>query len=212
MTRFFPWPVIFSCVLIAAFSGCRSITPPVNYYSLSAISDPAGEGTAGGNRSINIGIQTVELPVYLNRTQMMTRSGLNRIEISSLHRWVNYPDRLVQQILGDNLQILIPHARVVNVPWPAGFKADITVSVHFLELIGTSDRQVLLGAVWQINAADQPSAVPSHRTILAEPMPGTGFDDLAAAHSRALAALCRTIAGTLNADRPGDSGSSHATD
>ena len=39
---------------------------------------------------------------------------------------------------------------------------------------------------------------PSHRTILSESMTGTGFDDLAAAHSRALEALCREVADVLS--------------
>ena len=205
MTRLSLWPVIFSCVLLTVLSGCRSVTPPVKYYALSAISRTAEEGIVEGNRPINIGIQPVQLPGYFNRTQMMTRSGRHELQVSSLHRWVDYPDRLVQQILGDNLQVLMPHARVVNFPWPVGFKPDITVSVHFLELIGTSDGQMLLGAVWRITPAGQLS-VPSHRTILAEPMPGKGFDDLAAAHSRVLAILCRAVADTLHANQEALSG------
>jgi uncharacterized protein len=211
MTRLLLWPVIFGLTLITAFPGCRSVTTPVSYYSLSSISGMPGEAVAESNRAVSIGIGPLQLPGYLNRTQMMTRVGLHQLEISSLHRWVDYPDRLIQQILGDNLQVLLPHARVVNPPWPAGLKPDIIVSVQFLELIGTADRQVLLRAIWRVTDAAQLPAEQSHRITLAEPMSDTGFDELAAAHSRVLATLCRAVADNLPTSRPADTGQSDPT-
>jgi uncharacterized lipoprotein YmbA len=173
---------------------------------MSSIGGQAGEAVADGGPAMSIGILAVQLPGYLNRTQMMTRSGLHRMEIASLHRWVDYPDRMVQQVLGDNLQVLMPRAHVVNVPWPAGLKPDLTVSVHFLELIGTTDGQVLLGAIWRIAGPGRQAMAPSHRTRLAVPMSGRGFDALAAAHSRVLSDLCREIADTLGTMRSGEAG------
>lgn len=211
MTRLSLWPVILSCALITVFSGCRAVTPPVNYYNLSTLSGLPEDGDAAGNPAVSIGIRPLQLPGYLNRTQMMTRTGLHQLDISSFQRWVDYPDRLVQQILGDNLQVLLPHARVVNVPWPAGSDPDIIVSVHFLELIGTADRQMLLRALWRVTDPEQLPSEQSHRITLAEPITERGFGGLAAAHSRVLATLCRAIAATLNTDRPGDAGSSHST-
>lgn len=194
MIRLSLWTVALSCALITAFSGCRSFTPPVSYYTLSSISGQASEADASGNLDITIGIRPVELPGYIDRTQMVIRTKPHQLEISSLHRWADYPDRLVQQILGENLQALMPHARVVNVPWPVGLKPDVTVSFHFLELIGTADKKMLLGAVWTIAGAAPQSVVQTHRMTLAEPMSGKGFDDLAAAHSQVLEALCREVA------------------
>ncbi|MBC2711812.1 MAG: membrane integrity-associated transporter subunit PqiC [Desulfosarcina sp.] len=199
MSRISLMILVVNCTLIAAFSGCRSMTPPVTYYTLSSIPGQMAESETDASGVITIGIRPVELPGYINRTQMVTRSGPHQLEISSLHRWADYPDRMVQKVLGENLQALMPHARVVNATWPVGLKPDVTVSFQFLELIGISDKKMLLNAVWTVAHGDSLSVVQSHRTILSEPMPSSGFDDLAAAHSRVLEALCRAVAETLTA-------------
>lgn len=198
MTRLSLWTLVFSCMLIGTFPGCRSITPAVNYYTLSSIS---GEATAGiydaGKADITIGIRSVELPGTIKRTQMIRRMDNNRIEISSFHRWVDYPDRLVQQVLTQNLAYLVSDARVISAPWPVDLKPDVTVFFQFLELIGTADKKMLITAEWTISGNQEPPAVQSYRRTFSEPIPGSGFDDLAVAHSQVLERLCREVAVTL---------------
>ena len=196
MNRLSLWTLAFSFALIIVFSGCRSITPSVSYYFLNPVkAGPASPADAGGKRTMTVGISPIELPGYLNRPQMVRRTGPNQLEVSSRHRWADYPDRLVQRAIGDNLQILMADARVYNSPWPAGLKPDVTVDVTFLELIGTTDKKMLLNAVWTITGSGDPS--PSHRTSLSEAITGADFDDLAAAHSRVIEVLCREVADTL---------------
>ena len=195
MNRLSLWTFAFSCALIIAFSGCRSITPSLSYYILNPLTDvsisPVDES---GKRAKTVGVRPIELPGYLGRVQMVKRTGQNRLEASSQHRWADYPDRMIQRVLGDNLQMLTADARVYSAPWPVGVKPDVTVDVAFLELIGTTDKKMLLSAVWTITGNGDSS---SHRTTLAETISGAGFDDLAAAHSRVLEALCREIAEVL---------------
>ncbi len=197
MNRLSLWSLAFSCSLIIVFSGCRSITPSVSYYILNPLTDTSmSPADADGNRSKTIGVNPIELPGYLNRVQMVQRTGPNQLEVSSRHRWADFPDRMIQRVLGENLQMLMADARVYSAPWPAGLKPDITVDVIFLELIGTTDKKMLLSAVWTITGSGDPS--PSHRTTLSETITGAGFDDLAAAHSRVLEVLCRKVADTLS--------------
>lgn len=198
MIRIPPWTVAFSCVLMVAFMGCRSFTPPVTYYTLRSISGQLTGTDADGKVPITIGIRPVELPGYINRTQMVTRTGSHQLVISSLNRWADYPDRLVQQIIADNLQVLMPHARVINAPWPVDLKPAIIVSFQFQELIGTADKQMLLSAVWTIAGVAPPITEQSRRVVIEESVPGSGFDDLAAAHSQVLEALCREVARELD--------------
>ncbi|MEE4113862.1 MAG: PqiC family protein [Desulfobacteraceae bacterium] len=197
MNRFSLWSLVFSCSLVIVFSGCRSLTPPVSYYLLNPLTDASlSPVDVDGHRFKTIGVNPIELPGYLNRVQMVKRNGPNQLEVSSGHRWADYPDRMIQQVLADNLQRLIADARVYSAPWPPGVKPDIIVDVTFLELIGTTDKQMLLSAVWTITGTGDPSS--SHRTTLSETTTGSGFDDLAAAHSRVLEALCRQVGDTLS--------------
>ncbi|MBR9984362.1 MAG: membrane integrity-associated transporter subunit PqiC [Desulfosarcina sp.] len=199
MNRLSLWTLAFICSLMTIFiiSGCRSITPSVSYYILNpVIAGPMPPADADDQRPIIVGISPVELPGYLNRVQMVKRTGPNQLEVSSRHRWADYPDRMLQQVLGENLSKLTIDTRVYTAPWPAGLKPDVTVDVTFLELIGTSDKKMLLSAVWTITGSGDPS--PAHRTALSETITGSGFDDLAAAHSRVLEALCREVADSLS--------------
>lgn len=195
MTRLSVWAAVLSCVLMTVVSGCRSLTPAVTYYTLG--SPPSIQPASNRTRALTIGIRSVELPGYMERTQMVIRTGPHQLEVSSLHRWADYPDRMVQQALNENLQMLLPSARVVGSPSPMGLEADIVLSFHFLELIGTADKRMLLSVRWTIVGEGIPSSVQSHRTTLSETLSGPGFDDLAAAHERVLERLSREVAETL---------------
>ena len=198
MTRLSLWAVTFSCALITVFSGCRSLTPAVTYYIINPITaGSASPAEADGKPTMTVGIRPIELPGYINRRQMVMRTGQNQLEVSSYHRWADYPDRMVQRVLAENLQLLMTDARIYGAPWPVGLKPDVVVDFSFLELIGTTDKKMLLSAVWTITDKGDQSAVQSHRTAFPATIPGTGFDDLAAAHSRALEALCREVAESL---------------
>ncbi|MGA6927396.1 MAG: PqiC family protein [Desulfosarcina sp.] len=196
MTRLPLWGVILSGALIAAFWGCRSMAPAVTWYTLRPLSGIGADADAGAGSSLTIGIRPVTLPGYLRRTQMVTRDGPYRLAVSSLHRWANYPDRLVQQLIGENLQALMPRIRIVNPPWPVGLQPDLSLAFDFLELIGTDEKKMLLSVEWRVGETQSADGV--QRTTLVEPIAGSGYDELAAAHSRVLEALCREVAQTLD--------------
>ena len=172
------------------------MTPPVMYYTLDPIVEPLADASAVPTQSKIIGLRPVDLPGTINRTQMVTRSGPHQLAISSLNRWADYPNQLVQQTIGENLQTLMPDTRIVIPPWPMGLKPDVILTIKINEMIGTAAQQVLFSAVWTITAADL-SLSDSHRLNLTEPVMGKGYDELAAAHSRVLEAFCRKMADSL---------------
>lgn len=200
MSRKLLWILVCCLTLMAGFQGCRSLTPSVTYYVLSSMAaGPEVAAGAVGDRTLTVGIRTVELPGYVNRTQMVKRTGSNQLEIATFYRWADYPDRMVQRVLDENLQRLMPHARILRSPWPPGLKPDVVVDFTFLDLIGTTDGTMLLSAVWTLTAEGDPPTVQFHRKTLSVAISGSGFDDLAEAHNRVLIALCRDVAESLYA-------------
>lgn len=185
--------------LMLAFSGCRSLTPAVSYYTLSAIEPSSGSNVADDDRpSMVIGIRSVVLPGYLARTQMMRKTSEYRLEISPYHRWANYLDRLVQQVIEENLNTLFPHIQIVNVPWSIGLKPDFSLSIQISSLIASADRKVSLTAVWTLFRDDKSIAIGPRQIILSAPMADKGFESLAKAHSEVIAELCRQMASVIN--------------
>lgn len=190
--------IVLGSVLVSFFFGCRSITPAVSYYTLRALTEePAiGESKRTGPAPM-IGIRHVTLPGSVNRTQMVKRTGSYKIKVASFHRWADYPDRMIHQLLREDLQTLLPEMHVVNAPWQVGLKPDTVLSFQFQELIGSTDNKMVLDALWTISAGKDASKILSYRTNLVRPIDGNGFDDLADAHSRVLAELSRKVAETL---------------
>ena len=197
MIRLPIWGIALGMSMVAIFS-CRSMTPPVTYYTLDPIVAPSAGTVEFSNQAIVVGLLPIGLPGMIDRTQMALRSRPHQLAFSSLHRWAAYPNQLIQQTMGENLQVLMPDMRVVSAPWPMGLKPDVAVSVKFFELIGTPDQHVSLSAIWTI-AASKPSRSESFRITLTEPMIESGYDELAAAHSRVLAVFCRKMADSLKA-------------
>lgn len=194
--------ILIFFLLLGVFFGCRSVTPSVNYYVLNSLS--AGESRAGimdASQSRIVAVGPIQLPNYVNRIQMVRRDGSSELEISEFDRWADFPDRLVSAVLEDNLQALLPRARVVSHPLPVGLKPDVTVTVRFGELIGSADNEMRLRAMWTVRKESEPGAERSWRTRLSEPIDGTGFKALADAHSRVLEMLCREIALALNGSK-----------
>ncbi|HSO19869.1 MAG TPA: PqiC family protein, partial [Desulfosarcina sp.] len=152
MTRILLWSVATGLSMLALLSGCRSITPPVVYYTIHPIVGEIAAMDADGAPAVRIGIRSVELPGTVNRTQMVRLSGANRVLISSFNRWADYPDRLVQRVIDQNLSLLLPDAHVVSAPWPVGFQPDVIVSFQFIELIAAADQTMRLDVAWSVRA------------------------------------------------------------
>ena len=197
MNRFFLWTA--ALMVLFGTNGCGSLTPPVTYYTLNSEFVPQGETTDIKSGVLTIGVRPVELPGYLNRLQMVTRRGTTRLEVSSLHRWADYPDRLVQQHIVENLQGWIPEARIVRGPWPVAVHPDLILSFQFLELVGGAGDNVVLNAFWTVSGVGSPSESNAYRTAVVAPIDGQGYDALAEAHSRALNTLARKVADFLKA-------------
>jgi len=197
MTRFMLWTIAAGWMLLALISGCRSITPAVTYYTINPIVGGASIMDSDLVNATRVGIGPIELPGIVSRVQMVRQVDANRMEISAFNRWADYPDRLVQGVLEQNLILLLPGAQVMSSPWPVGFKPDVILSIQFIQFIGTTDKRVRLDVDWTVSFNDQRSSTETYRRTFIEPMSGAGFDDLAAAHSRVLATFCREVAPTL---------------
>ena len=194
--RFSKWVVVLGVVAIS-LAGCRSAVSPA-FYTLNPILQSSGEIPMDGEHGTIVGIQPVELPGAIDRVQMVTRSGQHQLEVSDKHRWVDYPNHLIQQTLVENIQALMPGTDVVGAPWPIGFKPGITVTVKFQELIGAMDEEVTLNALWIVSGAD-PDTATFHRLHFTEAVEGSGYDALVNAYNQALAALSREMADSLKA-------------
>ena len=78
----------FLAVTLVVFSGCSS-SQPTRYYVLSP---ELARGEISSDLQASIGLGPITLPRYLERDDIVTRSGAE-IELAGLHRWARTPGR-----------------------------------------------------------------------------------------------------------------------
>jgi uncharacterized protein len=185
-----------TAVMLSVLPGCAT-TPDSKFYILSpveieAAAQPADLATA-------IGVGPVELPNYLNRPQIAVRRGAYELVYSETNRWADELKDNMTNVLAQNLSLLIPTDRVTVFPWGRSTTIDYQVVAEISRFDADESGDVVLSANWKLLREETREIVAQDRTVFTEPVGGTGYTDIVAAQSRALASLSREIAGAIRA-------------
>jgi len=191
-------PAALIALILLAY-GCGGRTPAVVYYTLNheASDAPRSPAAADGGPFL-VGVGPVAFPQLLDRPQIVTRSGPNRIEISEFHRWGAPLREAFGGRLVEDLNALLPKCQVTlfprrNAPPP---QVRIGITVHRFD--GHMGQAVFLDATWTISGPEQNAIIARRRYVLQEPATGDGYDSLVAAQSRAVTRLSRELAEALH--------------
>ena len=196
--KIFSTPCLVICLLVLMVAGCRSSTPPVSFYTLASLPGMEMEShEQSAARDITIGIGPVQLPQFLNRPQIVIRSGPNKLTVSEFHRWGGYFDQDFLRVLAQDISILMPTNRVIEFPWDDRADPDYRIEFNVQQFDGQPGNSVLLNVTWTIKDRKGTKALYAKRSIIRQPVSGNDYEALVAAHSQALAALSREIAAVV---------------
>jgi uncharacterized lipoprotein YmbA len=186
-------------------AGCAASTP-TRFYTLSGLVAPPG-GAAQGLPHLAIGVGPVTLPEYLNRPQIVTRVGSNRVVLAEFDSWAEPLDGLFARVLTDNLSLLLGTDDVVPLPLRRTIRLDYDVEANVTRFDIDSDGHTVLDARWVVYRDVDGRLVHSARSTIVEPTP-TG-DQAASVQSlsQALGDLSRQIAAAIAADQARAAGS-----
>ena len=166
---------------------------PSRFYILNTLS--ASEtipGTAAAQGPV-IGVGPITAPKYLDRPQIVTRSGRNQLALGEFDRWAEPLQDNVLRVLAENLAFLIPTDQVLLHAWPQSATLDYQVTVDMLHFDGWLGGESTLLAHWSIlDRAELP--LLSQRASLNVPVGGGDDEAMVAAMSELLARLSRDIA------------------
>ncbi len=182
-------------------AGCGSTTP-TQFYTLSSIVAAPGEANEALPHGPALGIGPVTLPEYLNRPQIVTRAGSNRIVLADFESWSEPLDGLFARTLTENLSLLLGTDDVVPLPLRRTVRLDYDVEVNVTRFDVDTAGQAILDARWLVYRDQSGELVRGARSTVVEPF---AADDEAAAVqalSRALGAMSREIATAIAADQP----------
>jgi len=177
-------------VLLA--TGCAS-APPVRFYVVTPLAGPAPAARAPGPGVV---VAAVRLPEYLERPQLVTRSGDNRLQLEEFHQWGGNLAKDLTRVMAENLSLLLGSDAVVAAPHTPRIRPDYRVELEVLRFERAGDGRVHLTAKWWLQRGADGSPLASPTTALAsEPLPEPASAELTvAAMSGVYGELSRVIA------------------
>lgn len=180
--------------------GCRSVTPPVEYYTLSPLSVvDVNLATTPAMQKISLGIGPLSLPEYLTSSKIITRTSPNRIEMDEFHRWAGSFRGDILRVLSENLSILTETTKVAVHPWNIASRPDYSVEIKIQELEGKLGDEVFLKAFWTISKASSSEYSIARLSNIRTKINGSDYEALVKAKSIALVNLSKEIAIKLKA-------------
>jgi uncharacterized lipoprotein YmbA len=184
--------IFFTTLLLA---GCSGSSQRVEFYTLNPLSSmQAGMNTPATDQKLSIGVGPVEIPEILDRPQIVTRSGPNKLNIDEFHRWAGRLDLNLGQVVAENISLLLATDKVVVFPWQADFNPHYRVELEIRYFEGQWGKDVLLEALWKVSGQQSQQTPSVRKSVIREPLtPEPDYEALVAAYSRAIAQLSREI-------------------
>jgi len=139
-----------------SFGSCSALAPradPSSYYILGALPEAdfaADQNTAGIKANFSVGLGSIELPGYLDRQQIATRTSTNRLSYSENDRWAAPLSESFSRVLAQNISHLLNPARVIQFPWQIHDAPDYQVKIEVLQFEASSNQEALLTANWSV--------------------------------------------------------------
>jgi uncharacterized lipoprotein YmbA len=184
-----------SLVAMVALGGCGA-TEPARLFLLAPVAAPPTNAAASGAGPA-LAIGPIDLPKHLDRPQIATFASVNRLDVAEFDRWAEPLADNFARVLAENLGILVPTNRAYVQPVRRSMPVDYQVSVDVTRFGVMPDRSVQLVALWSVISADGRGRSVSQGFQHVEPVVGDGYEPMVAAMSKAVAALSRTIAATI---------------
>lgn len=141
--------LLFSLLGALLLGGCLGgSSPPVRYYLLDP--QPTNAEKTQNNK-LHIEIAAVELPQYLDRPQIVTRTGDHQLKLSELNQWGGNLRKNMLRTLAVNISNRLDTANVAIAPHPSSVMSAYRVEVEVMRFEYDSDQHVHLGAQWRIS-------------------------------------------------------------
>lgn len=189
--------VLLTCLAVfMTVVGCGT-TEPSRFYLLNPAEFPSGTGE-GITKDCSVVIGPVEIPKYLDRSQIVTRFNLNEIHLAEFDRWAEPLGQNITRVILENLSIELSTDQVFLYPYRDSKPVKYRVAVTFVRF--DADDQGCLGllARWKIhNEITEEILVNRKSDITRVGVDTSDYVDIVCAGSLLLEELCQEIAGVI---------------
>lgn len=183
-------------LMLVVAAGCAQ-TPPSDFYVLSPMAASDASPASPGRESLSVSVGPIKIPEYLNRAQIVTRSGQNRLDVDEFNRWGGSLASNITGILTENLSMLLDTDEVFEFPTQDPISPRYRVILTVTRFDGTLGERAMLDARWVITGPRRREPLATGRTIVDEQLAAGGYEAYVAAQSRALESLSRDVAAEI---------------
>jgi uncharacterized protein len=144
--------LILLCALLL-LGACFGKSPKPDFYLLEPLADTNAAPLTDTQRSV-IALSPVDLPKYVDRTQIVQSTGKNSYQLNETQRWAEPLSDNINRVLAENLARLIPADVVSPNASSLARQAKIKIQATIVEFHVTPDQSALLRAQWTIRQND----------------------------------------------------------
>jgi uncharacterized lipoprotein YmbA len=148
---------------VAALAACTA-TLPTRLYTLerAQLAPPAlGTGPA-------LGLGPIELAPYLDRPEIVTRSGVHQVQLGEFDRWAEPLQAMLARQLGERLREAAGSRAVLPIPSRGGTEPRYAVAVSIDRFDADETGKVVLDARWRVYQTSDERTVRSGHEIIEE--------------------------------------------
>jgi uncharacterized lipoprotein YmbA len=179
--------------LLALLGACGS-NPKMQYYTLT-------EGEQAGPATLpSLGYAVVVGPVFVpdivDRPQFVLRMTGSEVRIAEQARWAEPLKLAIGRVVAVNVANALGNARVSSQAQGGPGEADYRVVIDVQRFDSAPGQLATLEMAWTLRSVKD-GQQQTGRVRAEEPVAGQGYQELAAAHARALAQVSRGIADAI---------------
>jgi uncharacterized lipoprotein YmbA len=184
------WVILAAC----------AASEPSRFYTLTPQPPDRGEPAAGAatrQPPLNLALSPVQVPRYLDRPQLVTRTDANALELAEFDKWSEPLSDMIGRVLAEDLSRRVAGARVFLLPVRQAVPIDRIVDIQVMRFDADAAGLVTLHARWQAFSDGGRRLVVAEETFVREPAAEPGKAAVVAAMSRALSRLAADVAKAL---------------
>ncbi|MBF0272531.1 MAG: membrane integrity-associated transporter subunit PqiC [Magnetococcales bacterium] len=186
-------PLFLLVLTLLLTAGCAGpASPPTRFFLLTSlpVQEEAVKPVANRQQGLVVELEPVEIPQYLNRPEMVTRAGGNRLRLERLNQWAGDFKEDIGRVTMENLSRLLGSDRVVILPNRAESAPHFRIATTINRFEPDEAGQVSLDARWTLFDGKGGVLLTRHTRV-------TALADKAEDHESLVGAMSKTL-GMLN--------------
>lgn len=187
--------VLCACCILNVIVGCGGRSPATYYYVLDS-SQPIVEAVQ--NKKAALQLRKVDIPTYLDRNSIVTRSQSGvQVTLSEYHKWAESLSNGMQRVLAEALAPPLAEKGIALEPMDDHSRDSLQLFVQVLRFDGALNADTVLEVRWSLRTSDD-NIVVQGSFMERDPAGGT-YETLVKAQSALLVRFGQSLIDPLSA-------------